>query len=359
MKAITSLLILIISVTQLSAQRPYRCEIPMPEPVFRQKQRSVAMQPTEELKLKAALTVAGNNCFSAQQVKAIASQFIDDYSRLRFAQAAWPNTVDKENFYFVYDEFAYFSTVFMLHDYIVSQESRPVDYIPPYEPPLSLNWPAFQYPDWNQYRGVSNCRFPMNSDEFVRLAVQVRDNPAEAHRVILLRQIVENNCIAVEQAMKLASLLQSENNRLNFFRQAIPSIYDVDNLPLGAQLFSHVPNRNAYNELIRQPVPVPQPLGPPCYVSPEEFTQILTSIKKESFNNTRVTLTRQILRSKQCFTTMQIKEIVKLFSFDDARLDIAMFAWEFTTDKDNYYLVAEEFSFSSTKEKLMKFLETK
>ena len=83
----------------------------------------------------------------------------------------------------------------------------------------------------------------------------------------------------------------------------------------------------------------------------------MASIRKESFNSTKVTLAKQILRSKQCFTTVQIREMLKLFSFDDSRLEMAKFAWEFTTDRDNYYQVADVFTFSSSKEELMKFLE--
>jgi hypothetical protein len=51
--------------------------------------------------------------------------------------------------------------------------------------------------------------------------------------------------------------------------------------------------------------------------------------------------------------------MVKLFSFDDSRLEIAKYAWDYTIDRDNYYQVADVFTFSSSKESLMKFLEGK
>jgi hypothetical protein len=294
------------------------------------------------------------------QVKSLADQFIDDYSRLEFAKAAWHNTVDQENYYFVYDAFAYFSTVFMLHDYVQTMDSRPVDYLPPYEPPLSLNFPALDYPAFENYRGPSNCNYPIREDDFIRLAAQISANNAEQNRLLLLSQMAQNNCLSVAQAMKLSSMLQSEPNRLTFFRTALSTIYDLGNLQFGAQMFAHIPNKAAYNEMISRPTPVPQPIGPvQCFVSDEEFSQITNSIKKESFNSTKVTLTKQILRSKQCFTTRQVKEIVKLFSFDDSRLEIAKYAWDYTIDRDNYYQVADVFSFSSSKENLMKFLEGK
>ncbi|KAF0204740.1 MAG: hypothetical protein FD170_165 [Bacteroidetes bacterium] len=360
MKARLFTLLLLLPVLFASGQRPQRCDVPLPDHIFKQKQRSVTLQPTEELRLQVAIAIASKNCLSVMQVKSLADHFIDDYSRLEFAKAAWHNTVDQENYYFVYDAFAYFSTVFMLHDYVQTMDSRPVDYLPPYEPPLSLNFPALDYPAFENYRGPSNCNYPIREDDFIRLAGQVSANHAEPNRLVLLTQMAQNNCLSVAQAMKLSSMLQSEPNRLTFFRTAISTIYDLGNLQFGAQMFAHIPNKAAYNEMISRPTPAPQPIGPvQCFVSDEEFSQITNSIKKESFNSTKVTLTKQILRSKQCFTVNQVKEITRLFSFDDSRLEIAKYAWDYTIDRDNYYQVADVFSFSSSKENLMKFLEGK
>jgi len=353
-------LIFFVSVLFSTAQRPQRCDAPIPDYVFRQKQKSVTLQPTEDRKLQVAKAIAINNCLSVEQVKNIAALFIDDFNRLDFAKAAWSNTVDKENFYFVYDDFAYFSTVFMLHDYVKSMQGHPTDYLPPYEPPVTLNFPALDYPDFENYQGPSNCNRPIRENEFIKLALQVSVNNSETNRMLLLTQIAQNNCISMSQAMKLASLLNSESNRLSFFRTAYLSIFDLNNLPFGSQLFAHIPNKAAYNHFINQPVPGPNPVAPPpCIVGSDEFGQIKESISKESFNSTKLTLAKQIIRSKQCFSTWQVTEIVKLFSFDDTRLEIAKFAFDFTIDRENYYRVADAFAFSKSKEDLMEFLEPK
>ncbi len=352
-----SLLLILISI-QNYAQGPRHCDVPLPDHVFRQKHKSVTLQPTEDRKLQVAKAIASNNCLSTEQVKALASLFIDDFNRLEFAKTAWQNTVDKENFYFVYDDFAYFSTVFMLHDYVKSMEGHPTDYLPPYVPPVSLNFPALNYPVYENYHGPSNCNYPIREDEFTRLAIQVSANHGETSRALLLAQIAQNNCLSVSQAMKLSSLLISEPNRLDFFKTAYHTIFDLNNLAYGEQLFLQMPNKAAYNNFINRPVP--GPVGPPpCIVNADEFGQIKETISKESFNSTKLTLAKQIIRSKNCFTTMQVSEMVRLFSFEDSRLELAKFAYDFTIDKENYYKVADAFSFSSSKEELMRFLEEK
>lgn len=340
------------------AQMPLRCDIPIPDHVFRQKQKSVAIQPTEELKLKFAASVAVNHCLSVDQVKVIAALFIDDLRRLEFAKTAWHNTVDKENFYFVYDDFAYFSTVFMLHDYIKTVEAHPMDPLPPVEPEVNLSFPPLDYPLCQNYSGPVNCNHPITEAEFINHAVQVALAGSEANKLLLLMQIGRNQCLCVSQLMKLATLLASEPDRLSFMKAVCFSVYDPGNLPFGAQLFAHIPNKAAYNDFIGKPLVDPV-TPPPCSVGSDDFAQIRESIEKESFNSTRFTLAKQIIRAKQCFTARQVTDIMRIFSFDDTRLELAKYAWDYTIDRENYFRVTDALTFSSSKEDLMKFLEGK
>lgn len=337
-----------------------RCNVPMPDHLFRQRLKTVSMQPTDELKLNAAMTALSGNCYSVEQIRTFAGYFAGDQYRLDFAKAAWHNTVDREHFYYVFDAFANFSTVFMLYDYVKSVEGHPHDYLPPFEPPLSMNFPAFEYPAYTNYQGPSNCNYPIREDEFLRLAFKLNSNQQEFSRLAQLQQVAKSNCLSVAQVMKFASLLESENNRLEFFRTAIGTIFDIGNLNYGSQLFAHIPNRAAFEQLIQIPDTGTVPGDtPPCYVPDNEFDQILSTIRKESFNSAKVTLAKQILRSKQCFTTIQVREMLRLFSFDDSRLEMAKFAYDFTTDPENYYMVADVFTFSSSREELMKYLAGK
>jgi hypothetical protein len=357
MKKYITLLLFCLLITQVNAQ-PGNCRNAMPESLFRQKYNAIMMQNTDSRKLEMANDLAVSVCLSADQVKSIAALFIDDFSRLEFAKTAYRNTVDKENYYFVYDEFAYISTVFMLHDYIGGIQQHPHDYLPPSEPPLNLNFAALDYPDVMSYRGPTNCAGALAEVDFIKLARQYAFNENEQARLMLFTQMVQNNCMSVAQVMKLASLLTNENNRLTFFRAAKPSIFDLGNLSFGVQLFSHIPNRAAYNDLIAMPTDVPI-VVPACQVTREEFADMLQSIKKESFNSTKLTLAKNIIKSRPCFSTGQVRDIVNEFSFESGKLEIAKFAYDYTVDKANYYRIADAFTFSSSKEDLMKFIESK
>jgi hypothetical protein len=108
-----------------------------------------------------------------------------------------------------------------------------------------------------------------------------------------------------------------------------------------------------HHEVITMPVP------PPCTISQEDFRQMKESISKQSFDNTKATMARQIIKSANCPTTQQVKEILGLFSFEETKLDIAKFAYDYTIDKRNYFAVNDVFSFAASVEELTKYINSK
>jgi len=86
--------------------------------------RGLVAERNNAARLRRAVDLAKRRALSSLQVKTIATQLGDDAARLELAMAAYPGTVDPENFYDVYDAFSSFSKVMRLHDWI-RQEARP------------------------------------------------------------------------------------------------------------------------------------------------------------------------------------------------------------------------------------------
>ncbi|MBP1672792.1 MAG: hypothetical protein H6Q25_607 [Bacteroidetes bacterium] len=92
----------------------------------------------------------------------------------------------------------------------------------------------------------------------------------------------------------------------------------------------------------------------PC-MSNNEFNTALNSIRSDSFESGKLTKAKQIVsRNRMC--TAQIVQIVRLFSFESNKLEFAKYAYQFCNDKNNYYQVTDAFSFQSSKDELMKFI---
>lgn len=77
------------------------------------------------------------------------------------------------------------------------------------------------------------------------------------------------------------------------------------------------------------------------------FQSALTSIKGQSFSDTQLSQAKEITASN-CLNAMQIKEICKIFSFEDTKLEYAKFAYQYCFDRNNYWQINDSFSFKSS-----------
>ncbi len=103
------------------------------------------------------------------------------------------------------------------------------------------------------------------------------------------------------------------------------------------------------------PKPVPQSVSPKpvirCNVSDAEFQDIKKSVSSKSFEESKLTLAKQISDSK-CLSSVQVRDIMKLFSFEQTKLEFAKYAYKKIIDKDNYYVVNDAFQFENSIEEL-------
>lgn len=86
------------------------------------------------------------------------------------------------------------------------------------------------------------------------------------------------------------------------------------------------------------------------------FDQLKQSIRREGFDDTKLSIAKTAIR-EQAVSTMQVKELLGLFSFEQNKLDIAKFCYQYTTDYNSYYSVANSFAFSASKNELMRYIE--
>jgi hypothetical protein len=111
-------------------------------------------------------------------------------------------------------------------------------------------------------------------------------------------------------------------------------------------------------EVVEHHQPAPAPVksdGCDYPMSDTEFDRAKESISSKSFEDSKMSIARQITRGN-CLTALQVKGIMQLFSFEDSRLEFAKFAYKYTYDKRNYYLVNDAFQFEMTIDELDEFL---
>lgn len=97
------------------------------------------------------------------------------------------------------------------------------------------------------------------------------------------------------------------------------------------------------------------PIGCPVPLSPTEFSDLKKSIASKSFEESKMTIAKQVV-GNSCLLTSQVKDLMLLFSFEESRLDLAKFAYGRTYDIGNYYKVNDAFTFESSIEELNQFI---
>jgi uncharacterized protein DUF4476 len=89
-----------------------------------------------------------------------------------------------------------------------------------------------------------------------------------------------------------------------------------------------------------------------------DFSQALASVKKQAFEDVRLNTAKQITAAN-CVSTNQIAQLCKAFSFEDNKLDLAKFAYDFCTDRKNYFKLNDMFAFSSNSDALSEYIQSK
>ncbi len=145
-------------------------------------------------------------------------------------------------------------------------------------------------------------------------------------------------------------------------------IMDISNL-----LFYNALNYNPGNPDIHPVPPTPQPqtntqpqvsqnvIQSSGYcsapMSESQFQQALTSIQAKNFESDKLTIAKQIA-SSNCLLSGQVKRIMQTFSFEQTKLNFAKFAYTHTYDVNNYYVVNEEFEFSTSVQELQRYINS-
>lgn len=87
------------------------------------------------------------------------------------------------------------------------------------------------------------------------------------------------------------------------------------------------------------------------------FEQFKQTLRNESYDNSRVNQAKQVM-AMNYFSAAQIKELVSLFTYESNKLDVAKAAYSRCTDKGNYFVVNDAFTYSSTKDELVRYIRT-
>lgn len=104
-----------------------------------------------------------------------------------------------------------------------------------------------------------------------------------------------------------------------------------------------------------QPQPVTPQVQPPHVCTFEEVERMYNTLKKESFDDTRLSMAKNMVASNN-MAAHQIKRLAESFSFDKNKLSFLKYAYNHCIDRQNYYECVDVLIFSSDKEALLRYI---
>ena len=200
---------------------------------------------------------------------------------------------------------------------------------------------------------------------------------------------VQNNCLLTSEVYQLATLFYSNNDRVRFLYFAFNHTLDQQNYESLANLIRDRQEQMAFLNFIgqytnqynrpnngggyynqqppyQQPVVTPAPIvylpnysgrcGCQIPLLENEANQIIQTLQAAYSDSERSSTANQAIKNR-CLTTDQVRRIVRLFFSENAKLAFAKFAWAYTYDIDNYYLVNQEFFSQNSKTTLSSYTQ--
>ncbi|MEZ5014470.1 MAG: DUF4476 domain-containing protein [Chitinophagales bacterium] len=111
---------------------------------------------------------------------------------------------------------------------------------------------------------------------------------------------------------------------------------------------------NPYPEY--DPYHAPNTCAPVPYAMSEgTFLQLLNTIDAQWFDSSKMTVAEQTLQGNN-FTAAQVARMMHMFSFESSRLELAKKAYSRCMDKQNYFVVNNEFTFNSSVQELNRYI---
>jgi hypothetical protein len=90
-------------------------------------------------------------------------------------------------------------------------------------------------------------------------------------------------------------------------------------------------------------------------VCEREFSNIAGAIANRTFESDKLLVGRQAVGGK-LLSADQVRRLMGLFTFESTKLEFAMWAYRNTWDPQNYYIVNDAFTFSSSIRELDEYI---
>ena len=241
--------------------------------------------------------------------------------------------------------------------------------------PVYLMLTLFCVPGMNAQNTVMSGSFQFTSDVNRRGGVIVLQSNAQKFEFPLSENIVIANLLpgrysliveyqgADRRMTRLSQTVDIAGERRTICRMnsnaglTFAKEYDRNSLPISVNnshnrndYFDYGKNNNNYDNHYRQEPPMPQ------VVSGSDFNKLYHAVKSENFSEGKMRTLKTSSNFHPSFTSEQVKSLAQLFNMDDDKLECVKYLAPKVADVQNLPYIKDVFTFESTRNSYLKFL---
>lgn len=227
------------------------------------------------------------------------------------------------------------------------------------------------------HRNGSLCRSPAISEmAFLNLKKRISDERYSSGRAKIALQAIERNCFLATQVAAMVKMISNyTNDQFEVAKNGYLHMYNTEDFDIVINEVGSADHRKklrqfAVNAGGMSPVPLPHPIPetherpfPRCEqndcqgfsMNNQKFGQALELLRNTAFDDTRLEQA-ELITKNNCLSVEQIRAIIRLFSFEEAKLEYAKFSYLRSHDKRNFYLVNKEFAFDLSRSEFTEFM---
>ena len=204
---------------------------------------------------------------------------------------------------------------------------------------------------------TSTCKIAL-TDKDIKYALTLfkKANDSEA-AYRYLNEIIELNCYSVLQIKELIESTPIDMDKLNAAKKAYTHIHDQQNAKILLGIFKYPAMRESFISFMTDKENIIKQKNMNCKepINNSNFETLLSKIKKAPYENEKLVVSKNLLVDV-CLSIIQVKKLCELYTHDREKMELLKSAYNVLTDKNNAYILADEFQFKETKEEFLKYI---
>ncbi len=215
--------------------------------------------------------------------------------------------------------------------------------------------------DFGNYAGAYNTGIvppkPVPSiSQFEILYNAVKKEPWDEGKTKLIQLYAANSSLNTSETILLLKTFSNDDKKLLAVKSLLPAISDVANAYSLTEAFTFMGTKDTFLDYLKSNGQQnPRGRGG-MRASTYEDLKIL--VKKEAFDDGKTKVIQAAIQNSSP-SSVQMVELLKMYSFDEKALEMAKLAYNFAANKQSYFILKEAFRFKSTQDAFLDFLARK